>query len=119
MNVRVAHCFGPPARKYSSLARKDTRRGVISGMRKLSTKDRWLAARMTGPVRGTFSAPRTSGRKAIRESGRRIGRSAAASMASALQVSVDGGHEQRFRRVETGHHLERSPVPELRDPVQG
>src|SRR4051812_30781303 len=119
MNARVTHCLGLPPRKYSSLARNDTRRGVTSGMRKLSTNDRWLAARMTGPTRGTFPAPCTSGRKAIRDSGSSTGRSMGERCMSALQMCVDGGDQQRLGRAQTGHHLQRSPVPELRDPVEG
>ena len=34
-------------------------------------------------------------------------------------MRVDGGDQQRLRRVQAGHHLQRSPVPELGDPVQG
>ena len=38
----------------------------------LSMKDRWLLAMMNGPLTGTFSLPRTCGRKTIRNSGFRI-----------------------------------------------
>jgi hypothetical protein len=36
----------------------------------LSMKERWLLARMTGPVSGTFSRPVTWGRKSTKTSGR-------------------------------------------------
>ena len=35
----------------------------------LSMKDRWLLARITGPVRGTFSRPSMTGRQITREIG--------------------------------------------------
>ena len=40
----------------------------------LSMKDRWLLAMMNGPLAGTFSLPRTCGRKTSRNSGRRMNR---------------------------------------------
>src|SRR4051794_19601735 len=116
--VRVAHCRAPPGAKYSCLARNDTRRGVTSGIRKLSRKDRWLAARITGPVRGTLPAPVTSGRKASPAIGRNTARSVVAST-STPQVGVDGGLDERLRRVEPGRHLHAAPLPELRDAVHG
>jgi hypothetical protein len=39
--------------KYSDFARKTTLRGNGSGAKKWSEKDRWLLARIAGPVRGT------------------------------------------------------------------
>src|SRR5215471_13834628 len=47
--------------KYSDLAKKTTLRGSGSGAKKWSEKDRWLLARIAGPVRGTFSVPSAHG----------------------------------------------------------
>ena len=55
--------------KYSDLARKKTCRGATSGMTMLSMNDRWLLARMTGPVCGTLSRPSITGRQITREIG--------------------------------------------------
>ncbi len=49
--------------KYSALATKVTRRGRVSGMNIQSEYDRWLLARIAGPLSGTFSAPSATGRK--------------------------------------------------------
>jgi hypothetical protein len=42
---------------------KATRRGVIMGIRRESTKERWLEARITGPWLGMFSRPSIFGRQ--------------------------------------------------------
>ncbi len=65
--MAVNHCRlivprSPVPVKYSALARKATWRGAVSGITTLSANERWLLARMTGPVGGTLSAPTTSGR---------------------------------------------------------
>src|SRR3954467_10828997 len=57
--------------KYSALATKVTRRGRVSGMNSQSAYDRWLLARIAGPVAGTCSAPETWGRKMTRSQGPR------------------------------------------------
>ena len=72
--VLVSHPRIPVPVKYSALARYPTRRGDMRGMAMLSMKDRWLLAMMNGPVAGTFSRPRTCGRKSSRNSGRRMNR---------------------------------------------
>ena len=55
--------------KYSDLARKLTGRGAAIGMAKESMNDRWLLARSTPPVSGTFSVPVIVGRQMSFESG--------------------------------------------------
>ena len=55
--------------KYSALARNTTLRGSGSGAKKWSENDRWLLARIAGPVRGTFSVPSAHGRKISRRNG--------------------------------------------------
>jgi hypothetical protein len=55
--------------KYSFLARKYTGRRVTIGMTSESTTDRWLLARITGPVDGTISSPETFGRQSARSIG--------------------------------------------------
>ena len=52
-NVAITWPRMPPPVKYSCLPRKWTRRGTISGSTNESRNARWLAARITGPVRGT------------------------------------------------------------------
>ena len=61
----------PGVLKYSALATKVTRRGSVSGMNSQSANDRWLLARIAGPVAGTCSAPVTCGRKTSRSTGPR------------------------------------------------
>src|SRR6476659_10385677 len=53
----------PGVVKYSAFATKVTRRGRVNGMNSQSAYDKWLLARIAGPVAGTFSAPSTLGRK--------------------------------------------------------
>ncbi|GAA3092152.1 hypothetical protein GCM10020001_004270 [Nonomuraea salmonea] len=48
--------------KYSFLAVNVTCRGSSAGSRNESSTDRWLAARIAGPVRGTWAAPEMCGR---------------------------------------------------------
>ena len=48
--------------KYSYLAAKVTCRGSSAGSRNESRTDRWLEARIAGPVLGTCEAPETCGR---------------------------------------------------------
>lgn len=55
--------------KYSIFAEKVIRRGTISGRKMESEKDRWLLARMAGPVAGTWCSPSTQGRKTRRTGG--------------------------------------------------
>src|SRR5690606_28782039 len=43
--------------KYSVLAANVTWRGSSAGSRNESITERWLAARIAGPVRGTWAAP--------------------------------------------------------------
>jgi hypothetical protein len=64
-NFRWNQPLMPGVVKYSALATKVTRRGRVSGMKSQSAYDRWLLARIAGPVAGTFSAPETCGRKTI------------------------------------------------------
>ena len=61
----------PGVVKYSALATKVTRRGRVSGMKSQSAYDRWLLARIAGPLAGTCSAPETCGRKMSRSRGPR------------------------------------------------
>jgi hypothetical protein len=56
--------------QYSALARNTTRRGTASGMTMLSMKDRWLLARITGPVAGMCSRPTRTGLQSTRKSSR-------------------------------------------------
>ena len=53
----------PGALKYSALAKYSTWRPAVIGVNTSSAADRWLAARMAGPVRGTNSWPVTCGLK--------------------------------------------------------
>jgi hypothetical protein len=55
--------------KYSLLARKTTGLGHCKGKKIESENERWLLARMAGPVDGTFSTPRTQGLKINRSRG--------------------------------------------------
>ena len=48
--------------KYSALAGNTTGRSIISGRYMESMNDRWLDARIAGPVGGMFSMPTTFGR---------------------------------------------------------
>jgi hypothetical protein len=57
--------------KYSALATNVTRRFTISGVKIESENDRWLQARITGPVAGTLARPSTSGRKSSFSNGPR------------------------------------------------
>ncbi len=52
----------PVPLKYSDLARKLMCRGADSGITTLSTKDRWLLARITGPDSGMWERPVILGR---------------------------------------------------------
>src|SRR6188472_1829047 len=70
-NFRWNQPLIPGVVKYSALATKVTRRGRVSGMNIQSEYDRWLLARMAGPLAGTFSAPETWGRKTRRSHGPR------------------------------------------------
>src|SRR5690606_15293331 len=54
---------------YSALATKLTLRGSISGRKVESAIDRWLEARIAGPVAGTCSAPSMRGRHSRRRNG--------------------------------------------------
>jgi len=45
-------------------------RGATVGIAMLSMNDRWLLAKMTGPVCGTCSRPVTCGRNSAQNSGR-------------------------------------------------
>ena len=58
--------------KYSFLARKLTRRRVITGRKSESLIDRWLLASSAPPSVGMFSAPVTLGVKNTRNSGRSV-----------------------------------------------
>src|SRR3954452_17217767 len=49
--------------KESAFARNTTLRGATIGITRLSAKDRWLLATITGPVGGMFSRPSTVGRQ--------------------------------------------------------
>ena len=55
--------------KYADFARKCTGRGEATGIAIESMNDRWLLAKITGPVRGTLSRPSTRGRYTARASG--------------------------------------------------
>lgn len=59
---RITRPLKPLPCQYSTLARKLIGRGAVSGITTLSMKDRWLLARITPPLRGTFSRPSTTGR---------------------------------------------------------
>ena len=61
--------LSPGSSKYSFLARKATGRGTTIGITMLSTKLRWLLARITGPAVGTRSSPVTVGRHTALPSG--------------------------------------------------
>ncbi len=58
--------------KYSALATKVTFRATINGVKIESEKERWLLARITGPVAGTLRRPSTCGRKISLSSGPRM-----------------------------------------------
>lgn len=62
----------PVPSKYSALARNVTCRGATIGMISESMNDRWLLARMTGPLRGMLPRPVTSGRRNTYASSDRI-----------------------------------------------
>ena len=52
-NARLNSPLMPRPVKYSDFARKTTLRGSGSGAKKWSENDRWLLARIAGPVLGT------------------------------------------------------------------
>ena len=56
-NIRVSQPLIPLPVKYSALATNVTLRFTINGVKIESENDRWLLARMTGPVRGTLLEP--------------------------------------------------------------
>ncbi len=60
--MAVKNCREAHFSKYADFAMKCTGRGAATGMAIESMNDRWLLAKITGPVRGTFSRPSTCGR---------------------------------------------------------
>ncbi len=64
-NAAVNLPLTPVPVKYSDLAMKVTRRFIRAGRKKESENERWLLARIAGPVLGMFSIPSTHGRKKI------------------------------------------------------
>jgi hypothetical protein len=70
-NWRMSQPLIPLPVKYSAFATKVTLRFTISGVKIESENDRWLQARMTGPVAGTWCRPCTSGRNSSLSSGPR------------------------------------------------
>jgi hypothetical protein len=61
-NWRMSQPLIPLPVKYSAFATNVTLRSTISGVKIESEKERWLQARMTGPVGGTLRRPSTTGR---------------------------------------------------------
>jgi hypothetical protein len=57
------------AEKYSALAGNTTGRGITSGRYIESMNDRWLEARIAGPLAGTYSSPVTLGRPSMYRAG--------------------------------------------------
>lgn len=62
-NQAVSRPLIPRPVKYSIFAGKVIRRGHITGRKNESENDRWLLAKIAGPVAGKFSSPSTHGRK--------------------------------------------------------
>src|SRR5690606_18417122 len=68
-NILTSQPLSPLPVKYSALATNVTFRLTTSGMKIESEKERWLLARIAGPVSGTCSSPSTTGRKTTRSQG--------------------------------------------------
>jgi hypothetical protein len=58
-NILVSRPLMPRPVKYSAFATNVTRRRTTSGRTIESKNDRWLLARMAGPVSGTWCRPST------------------------------------------------------------
>ena len=56
-NIRMSQPLSPLPVKYSALATNVTFRRTINGVKIESENERWLLARMTGPVSGTLLEP--------------------------------------------------------------
>src|SRR3954449_12417527 len=70
-NILEKNPLMPGVVKYSALARKVTLRGISTGMKNESQKERWLLARMAGRSSGMFSRPAIQGRQRRRRRGPR------------------------------------------------
>ena len=121
MNARVTHCFGLPLRKYSSLARNDTRPRRHQRDQEAVHERQVVGGEDDRPGPGHVRrrrAPRAGRRRRRQrqqdrpEQRRRAARQPSR-CASTAAISSGSGV------VDAGHHLQRSPVPELGDAVQG
>ena len=74
MNAAVTRPLSPLPAKYSALAQKVISRGATIGRNSESQADRWLLARIAGPVAGMCSSPDVQGRHNPRSTGATVWR---------------------------------------------
>src|SRR5579859_3463259 len=128
MNAAITRPLTPPPAKYSALAQNVISRGATTGRNSESHAERWLLARIAGPVDGMCSRPEVHGRHRPRITGATVWRPTVYSVDTLPKISHgtgDGGgdldldHESRQeqpahldgrarRRQRVGRHREQA-----------